>query len=302
MPLSQRISNAYRDQERAKIGKEIKKRLKKEGLIEKEANYWDKKVGEYEYEYIEVKTKPESIKLKHRGSDGNMVKFTHFWVSTNSVITYTLKAEEKKAEKSPAEKEKAAKEKAIKKLWAELDSEGHEIYESIRSFCDDALKRERSFDRGTVDQVVAETFLYFAVEKPYWANIESVTPKALGVEELYNYGEYSDPHRHEKWAADMILSLKDKIDMKPLSWALTLLADHAAYIADHDHITQTCNEWNWKDGKILEHAHLYKLKRICSILNYLEFELEEDQKQLLEGKSPILNEIGKLAKEWAELK
>lgn len=301
--LHQRIATAYREQESKKIAKEVRKRLEAAGLVEKEANSWDSKIGAYSSEYIREDTKPESIKLKGKDDSGKKVQFTHYWISSAyNVITYALKPKGKKPEKSEAEKKKDSLEKEIKKLWTQLTDEGHEISESICIFCEDtsSLKRKAASDRGAADALVAETFLYLAVERPSWYDLNSMTPSGVGVSR--SNSDWSDPHHHEKWAADVILAFRDKYPIEPVCLAAAFLADLSAAIADSDHITEPCRDFYWSKGKVLNYECLYKLRKICSILKYLGFELEEEQQALLEGKSQLKDQIDELAAEWAKIK
>lgn len=89
--------------------------------------------------------------------------------------------------------------------------------------------------------------------------------------------------------------------MTPVAWGTTILAELAAEITDELQITEPCSEYYWSAGKILKREYLYKLNWIVSIFRHLDFELDNDQKRLLEGNCELFEQIGELAKEYEKL-
>lgn len=294
--MRQKATWAYRRQEQAKIAKNIRKMLKATDLIEEKATQWDKKVDECERLYIDVDTKPEEVKLSKKAGR-KTIEFTHWYISEDntSVLTFTL-AKNKKKEK-PTKKDLKLKEieKEISGQYKTINDEAYDIVEQLKVFGHNTPK----LDEAAADMFVAETFMYMAIEQPSFYNMESFTAEKLGVEREWNRG-YDNKNRHAEYASDMRAALLEKVGPHSYAWAAAYLTDIAEDQAKK--ITQSCSEYYWTRGDVLNIDNAYRLNMIVTIFGYIGLDVEDEQKKILQGEGEPFNKIRELADEYIKLK
>lgn len=292
----QRVKSAFREQEVKKLSKTIRKKCIAAGLKEKKANNWDAAVGEYSSQYIEPDTDPEKIKLKKKG-----VAYTHFSINEyGNFMLYTLKKEEKKPAKTEAEKRMKQIEKEIKGLYEEINGRAHLITESIKCFLSEAEDHENGFEPEATNQFVAGAFLYLLVEQPYLYRFPTLDAQKLGAKRPWNY-DRDDSERYIKSFNDVKSVLMRGKEASPIKCASLFLTGMASYVTDEEKITDTCQPWSWRNGRILREDGMYELNSAIDITSKLGFALDEEQEQLLQSKGSAFDRIAELAKEYDNL-
>lgn len=293
--MRQKATWAYRRQEQTKIAKKIRKMLKATDLIEEKATRWDKKVDEYESLYIDVDTKPEEVKLSKK--DGRKtIEFTHWYISEDntSVLTFTLAKNKKKEKLTRKDLKLKEIEKEISGQYKIINDEAYDIVEQLKVFGHNMPKQ----DEAAADMFVAETFMYMAIEHPSFYDMGSFTAEKLGVEREWNRG-YDNKNRHAEYASDMRAALLEKVGPHSYAWAAAYLTDLAEYQAKN--ITETCSEYYWTRGDVLNIDNAYRLNMIVTIFGYIGLDVDEDQKKLLRGEGEPFTEIAQLIEEYKKL-
>lgn len=288
------VDEAYDSQERNKRADEIEAYLVSKGLVKKEAQSWDSKVGDKFHLHINPDTKPKSIKIKDKGND---LKF--FWIRrwerSASVLVWSP-AEKAKSKKKT--KEEVAKEGIVRRmneLYEEIDIKASELANDIRLFKKDALRNEKKLDREVVDAFVSEVFLYMAAMKPLMSECAQFASRSLGLKESWEY------ENDDEYGADIISKLKENTPMTPLTWALEIVAGLSSSILEGKKITQPRRPYYWSEGRILFRDRTYRVELLLSALRFIGFEADEDQKKLLRGEGKPFTEIAQLIEEYKKL-
>ena len=284
---------AYKRQEQHKIADKIRKMLKETNLIEKKATQWDNKVAESTHLYIDIDTTADNVRLE-KTKNGKTIRFTHYWINDDqSVLTYTL-MKEKKQEPTKEQQRQKEIEKLIAEQYEKINDETHIVWEEAMIFTENMGK----LDEEAKDMFVTETFMYLMIEKPYLSSLTKFSADTLGVKQEYSR-DYSNPNRHDEYAAEMRAALAERIKRRPETWAAEILTE---ILSDEvGRITQGCSEYYWTHGEILKHDTAYRINMIVSIFRYIGFELDKETKELLQGKGEPFDKIAELAEEYSKL-
>lgn len=294
--LRRRARNAYEGQERAKISRIIREKCIAAGLKEKKANTWDKGIGEYESQYIRSDTDPEKLQFRKNG-----IAFTHFSINEyGNFLLYTLKKDEQKPVKNEKEVQRDRIEKQIKKLYGDINGKAHQITESLRLFIEEVELHERAFDPKALAAFLTETLLFLAIEQPYTYRFPTLDLKEKGVEDVYKYTTKGEDG-YSKHYDDARNALTDGLEVCTIKCAGLFLIGMAEYATDVEKITNSCNEWSWRSGKVFRSDKIYQFRSVINIAAKLGFTLDDDQELLLQGKGELFEKIAELAKEYESL-